>query len=519
MVLFLMVKIIIWIFLKIVRLCYIPLDIINTFLKPKFSPPITDSLLLIPANELVAKIRERQITSESVVQAYIKRIKEVNPILNAVIQDRFEDALKEAKKIEEILNESKSEEELKSRYPLLGLPISIKGSLAVKGLSHCSGVIIKKNRIAWSDARTVERVKNAGAIPLLVSNTPEFCLNWETTNKLIGTTNNPYDTRKTVGGSSGGEAALISSGASLFGIGSDIAGSLRIPMHYCGIWGHKPTPRLISIEGHYPSCPKEEWPDVFNVGPIARYSRDLAMLFDVLIEPEEKIKLKKPPATKNIKVFYIKQLKSFLTNSPSLSTLKAIDMTVQYFDSVCKNKCTPLSIATLNEASALSYYRLLNVDDIETTFGGKGEGAHFELLKYVFCLSQSVFTTIGYGILRWWYQIFPNSIKRKVFKEIDKIRDELIDTLGNDGVLIMPVVPNEATAHGSILKQLFDYGYCSIVNSLHFPSTACPVLKSNEGLPVGLQVIGAPYSDLLCLQVAQEIEMAFEGWKPPPWSI
>lgn len=141
-----------------------------------------------------------------VVQAYIKRIEEVNPLINAVIENRFQEALKEAEKVNEIL-ENFTEQELETKYPLLGVPITIKGSIAVKGMDHTSGMKHSQRRAA-EDAVSVKRVRDAGAIPLLVSNVPELCLNWETSNKLIGSTANPYDTRRTPGGSSGGEVRI-----------------------------------------------------------------------------------------------------------------------------------------------------------------------------------------------------------------------------------------------------------------------------------------------------------------------
>lgn len=144
------------------------------------------------------------------VKAYINRIKQVNPVINAVVADRFEEALEEAKAIDKMIaTNDLNIEQLKTQYPLLGLPVTVKESIAVKGLSHRAGCVIKyKGKpVAESDAYIVKLVRDAGAIPLLVSNTPELCMNWETINKATGMTMNPYDTTKTPGGSSGGEVS------------------------------------------------------------------------------------------------------------------------------------------------------------------------------------------------------------------------------------------------------------------------------------------------------------------------
>ncbi|KAL3277972.1 hypothetical protein HHI36_013312 [Cryptolaemus montrouzieri] len=508
-------RIIVWIVLKLFKVAFIPLTIIRLFYKKKVCPPITNDILFLPASALAAKIRNREISSETVIRSYIERISEVNPILNAVIDERFQDALEEAKQVEEVLNNATSIKEIEDQYPLLGVPITIKGSLAVEGLQHSAGVLLRTKR-ALKDAETVKRVREVGAIPLLVSNTPEFCLNWETTNKLIGTTNNPYDLRRSVGGSSGGEGALVSAGASVIGIGSDIAGSLRLPMNYCGVWGHKPSPRIISVEGHYPSCPEEEWPDVFHVGPISRYASDLSILFEILVEPNAKTKLKKPIDLKKLKVYYLKDIRNCLMNRTSSDIKKAIERVVTFFNSHTETSiCTEINPDLLKHASEYSYLRLLLVDNVDNLFEGKGEGSHWELLKFLFCMSKSVITSILYGVLRWWLWIIPRKYIKETLNDIRILKQEILQILDDQSVLILPVSTRDAPPHGDVFKMLFDFGYCSIFNSLGLPSTACPVMQTEQGMPIGVQVVGAPNCDRLCLAVAKEIERAFGGWKPP----
>lgn len=136
----------------------------------------------------------------------------MNPVINAVVAERFAEALEDAKAVDKMIaTNDLNIEELKTRYPFLGLPISVKESIAVKGMSHTAGCVVKKKGkpLAEIDADIVKLVKDAGAIPLLVSNTPELCMNWETINKVTGMTVNPYNTTKTPGGSSGGEVCFI----------------------------------------------------------------------------------------------------------------------------------------------------------------------------------------------------------------------------------------------------------------------------------------------------------------------
>lgn len=153
-------------------------------------------------------------------------------------------------------------------------------------------VFLEKQVPASDDADVIRSLKAAGAIPILVSNTPDQCMFWETYNKVTGLTRNPFDTRRTVGGSSGGEAALLGSGASVIGIGSDVAGSLRLPAMYVGVFGHKPSPRSISIEGHIPACKDKKFLDHFILGPMVRYMEDLPLVLNVMVKEEYRSLLK-----------------------------------------------------------------------------------------------------------------------------------------------------------------------------------------------------------------------------------
>ncbi|CAH0558606.1 unnamed protein product [Brassicogethes aeneus] len=201
------IRIIIWLFFRLLDFVFIPLMIIRCFKKKKTCPPIDNNILLYKASELSNLIRTQQLTSTLVVKTYIDRIKVVNKLLNAVIDDRFDSAIQEAKYVDDFVRSTKCTiNELKIKYPLLGVPITVKGSIDVAKLRNTSGLVTRKNvNPAEKDADAVALAREAGAIPLLTSNIPELCLNWESINNFVGTTKNPYDIRKTAGGSSGGE--------------------------------------------------------------------------------------------------------------------------------------------------------------------------------------------------------------------------------------------------------------------------------------------------------------------------
>lgn len=306
------------------------------------------------------------------VQAYIDRCKEVNPLVNAIVEDRFEDALEEARQIDaEIAKGTRTVEEMERDTPLLGLPVTVKESIAVKGMINQGGRVFKQRRVAAYDAPCVVLVKKYGGIILLVSNTPELCMCWETYNNVSGQTRNPYDLTRTPGGSSGGEAALISSGASLIGLSSDIAGSARLPAMFTGIYGHKPTPYAISPKGHIPASNVEYWGDFFTIAPMTRYASDLPLLLKCVNDPNgRKLQLDKQVDISTIKFFYMNN------DGPSGTTRRlskdikcTIDDVASFFNA---NK---VKINGLKWALEISMSAMLRIKNVETIYyeGEDGE--------------------------------------------------------------------------------------------------------------------------------------------------
>ncbi|XP_076754814.1 fatty-acid amide hydrolase 2-B [Xylocopa sonorina] len=279
--------------------------------KPSKVSAITNPILKLSATTLARKIRNGELSSEMVVQAYIERIKEVNSLLNAVVNERFEDALYEAKMYDAQLKDGKvTASYLETEKPLYGVPVTIKEICGVKGLSHTAGTVCRAGQKALDDGAAVKLLKDAGAIPLLVSNIPHLCAGYNTTNHLYGTTYNPYNTRKSPGGSSGGEAALISSGASVLGLGTDLAGSIRIPAHMTGIFGFKPSSGIIPLEGQWPEVEEETFNGMLALGPLARHMEDIYMAMKVLSAKSAiPLHLDEPVDIKNLKIFYANDIR------------------------------------------------------------------------------------------------------------------------------------------------------------------------------------------------------------------
>src|ERR1700730_10440116 len=241
-------------------------------------PRMTD-IAFLPAVFMAQQIRDKKISAVELVNAHLAKIDRLNPKLNAFVHVDPERVGRESHDADAALNGGKP------LGPLNGVPISIKSSLDVAGLRCEAGTRLRAGHIATQDAPLVVRLRNAGAIVLGVTNTPELLMAWETDNVLYGRTNSPWDLARTPGGSSGGEAAAIAAGMSPGGVGSDGGGSIRVPAHFSGICGLKPTPGRIPATGHFPAS-GGPFALIGVVGPIARTIADLKILFEVLQGPD-----------------------------------------------------------------------------------------------------------------------------------------------------------------------------------------------------------------------------------------
>ncbi len=227
------------------------------------------------ATELASRIRNKQLSPVEVVSAHLERISAINPKLNAVVAIA-DDALDKARAAEQSLMKGEA------IGPLHGVPFTCKDAFDVAGVRTTRGSKLFEHHVAETDATSVARLKHAGGIFLAKTNVPEFILWWETDNRVFGRTNNPWNTDRTPGGSSGGEAAAIATGASPLGIGSDVGGSIRMPAHYCGIVGLKPTHGRVPLTGHWPQALLR----ANHVGPMARTVRDIALALRLMSGPD-----------------------------------------------------------------------------------------------------------------------------------------------------------------------------------------------------------------------------------------
>src|ERR1700738_1747168 len=268
----------------------------------------------------IAEIREnvqtKKLSPVEVVAAHLERADALQPKLNAFVHLDAEAARAQACRAEETVRRGGA------LGPLFGVPITLKSCIDVAGWPSPAGSLLRRDYVAQADATLAARLRAAGAIFLGNTNTPEFLMAYETDNLISGKTSNPWDLSRSAGGSSGGEAAAIASGCSAGGVGSDGGGSVRVPAHFCGICGLKPTPGRIPATGHFPAgVGAFSWIGV--VGPMARTIADVRALFEVIAGPDPGDALSAPVPFRHINDAQLKGLRVGVLESDALSKVDA----------------------------------------------------------------------------------------------------------------------------------------------------------------------------------------------------
>ncbi|XP_028832440.1 fatty-acid amide hydrolase 2-A [Denticeps clupeoides] len=486
-------------------------------------PPITNPLLKVPAMRLARMIRRREVTSVEVVQAYIDRIQEVNPLINAMVKDRFSAALQEAVQVDKLIEEETGGEDvLEDRLPLLGVPITVKESFCLQGMPNSTGLISRKGLISTNDAPSVALLKRAGGIPLGVTNCSELCMWLESHNNIYGITCNPYDFGRIAGGSSGGEGSILGAGASVIGVGSDIGGSIRMPCFFNGIFGHKPTPGIVSNEGQHPP-PSGQQPGFISTGPMCRYAEDLLPMLKIMAGPNaERLPLSSEVDLKRLKFFSIPHDNGSALVSPVDSQLlQAQRRVVEKLEADLGVEVQELRLPQLKHSFQI-WGMMMSSPDKDgkppTTFAelmadnGNKVWPLWELFKWVFRCSSHTLAAIGLAVAE---MLQSNKPSPFILQQKESLQKEIEELLGTNGVLLYPSHPHLAPKHHHPLFTPFNFSYTAIFNILGLPVSQCPVGLSFEGLPLGVQVVAGKMQDHLCLATAQFLEKAFGGWREP----
>jgi amidase len=445
------------------------------------------------ASRMGKLIRSRELSPVELVQTQLARIDQLNPKLNAFVELRTELALAEARQAEMALQHGDAV------GPLHGIPISIKSSIAVAGLKLECGSRTRAGLVAQRDAVLVARLKAAGAIILGNTNVPEMLMAYETVNPLYGRTNSPLDLERTPGGSSGGEAAAIAAGLCAAGIGSDGGGSIRVPAHFSGICGLKPTPGRVPISGHWPES-AGPFALLGVVGPMARTVADLELIFRVIAGFDSGDAMATPIPLRDV------------------SADELNNLTVGYFEEIPFAPVTAETKSAVRTATNALQQSGLRIEAFHPDIFNEAREHWWTLFVR---LAAEMLTPEFKGRENEISTILTYSDRPPTKEELlaawfgrDQLRLRLAEQMSRVPVLICPVCSVPAFRHGErewgIAGQRVSYmdamSYTQWLNLLGNPAIVMQVGESPEGLPIGVQIVGQPNSEELILRIAQVLE-------------
>ncbi len=470
---------------------------------------MTQDLLDLPVVALAERLRSRALSPVALLDAHIARLLAVNPSINAITAERFDLARAEAQRAETRLRQP-------DPPPLTGIPCTIKEFVAVQGMPWTGGLMRRKDVKATEDAPVVQRLRAAGAIVMATSNAPEGGLWMETYNDLYGRTSNPWDLKRSPGGSSGGEGALVSSGASPFGIGSDVGGSIRIPAAFCGVFGHKPSGLMVPNTGHFPPGMGGTEP-YLCVGPLGRSVADLALLMGILAGPDGQGKahrrfvhnrnnldlktLRVVPLETNGRVSVRRPVRQAVRRAADALAARGARIDERPIPGLAR--AFEIWTAMLSEAADEHYDTILT--------GGPPLKVFQELVKLPFGKSNHTFAALALTAGDKLTAPFSGA-KGKLVEEGRKLQAEIEAMLGPDGVLLHPPYSRPAPRHRDSWRTPLDAQYTAIFNVLEFPVTVVPAGFESRGLPLAVQVVGGRGQDSLTLAVAAVLERDLGGW-------
>jgi amidase len=477
----------------------------------------------LTASQAARALRSGEITSSDLVREQLSFIAAHNPALNAIVTLDAEGALQQAKAADAARQRGEP------AGPLHGVPITIKDSFETAGMRTTAGFPPFANRIPAEDAPPVARLRQAGAILLGKTNLPTLASGIQTNNPVFGRTNNPWDTNRTPGGSSGGAAAAISAGISYLELGSDIGGSIRIPAHFCGVYGLKCTGGRVSGKGHLSSprrlAPPRGWEGLLqlgSMGPLGRSIDDLRLAFPILAEPGTP-GLEPPPAKE------ASALRLAFTDDFGGAPLEAETRSLLRVQ-VERLRQSGIQVEQVSGAG-------FDYDEAWFTAGAclGAINTLFQppLMQQFRKLASPLLARLGkpHPLQRGLY--FGASLRPQAVQEALARRQALIEQLerflGQWDAWLCPVFPSPAFTHrafnapvevdGKPESQLLaNLLHCILFNVSGHPVVTLPIGLTAAGLPVGMQVVGRRWQELALLDTAGQIARHTSGYQSPPLS-
>ncbi|HEV8369663.1 MAG TPA: amidase [Pyrinomonadaceae bacterium] len=450
-----------------------------------------DGLINYSLTRLAEMIRSRSVSPVEVAEAHLQQISKLNPELNAIVT-LAPDLLDRARDCESALMNG---DELGLLH---GVPFTVKDTIETAGLRTTSGSRIRSSFVPSHDAPAVARLKSAGAIVLGKTNAAEMAMDYTADNPVFGRTNHPIDASLTPGGSSGGEAVAICTHMSPGGLGSDLAGSIRIPAHFCGIAGLKPSTGRIPGEMQFPPS-TGPYSLGAVIGPMARTVADLRQLFRVLANEET-------PQVRTLKGVRVAWYADDGTAPVTKETADAVATAASALKEagLITEDRRPPNVERANELW-LRVFSRASVVQLRSVYAGReNEGGSFVSWRLKTADDLPVATLDEY-ILSW--------------MERDRLRSELLDWLETTPLLVCPVGATSAYKHdtlkvsvdGTTMGTFRAFSYSQAFNLFDLPVVTVPAGRSKEGLPIGVQIVGRPFAEELVLAAAEIVEEAVFG--------
>ncbi|MBG1232271.1 amidase [Aestuariivirga litoralis] len=478
-------------------------------------------LIFKSATDLGQMLKARKISARELLQACLDQFAKHNEALNAIVVTDIPQAMKAAAAADKRLDAGEP------LSPIDGVPMTAKESFNWTGTPTTFGDPAFADNIATSDSDAIKRLTGAGAVLYGKTNVPLDLSDWQSSNAVYGTTNNPWKLSRTPGGSSGGAAAALATGMSAIEVGSDIGASIRNPAHYCGVYGHKPTYQLVSYKGHgLPGSVSTA--DITVAGPLARSAKDLSVLLGILAGPPEpearayKVSLPKPEQ---------KSLKDFRVAVKLTSPVTDVDHQVQ--DKIAKLAATlekrvaRLSMTAAPDFSDEENYQIF-ITLLRSTASKKlSDVQYFDAVARAKQLSNSdrsyvAMMTRAFALShRDWLRVHDRRNQMRLawdafFEDWDVMLCPVAASTafvqnykGERHERLIPVNGKQQ----SVIDQRFWAGYSG---GYYLPSTVAPLGLAEDGLPVGVQIITREYDDLKAIRFAELLEKDFGGFIAPP---
>ena len=442
-----------------------------------------------------------ELTAAEIVDEHIRRIRQINPAINAITDLQVEQARQEAAAADRAYRSGTI------LGPLHGVPLTIKSSIAAAGCRHECGSPLRRGEVAKTDATLVRRLKSAGAVILGTTNVPEFLMAYETDNAIYGRTSAPFDLKRTSGGSSGGDSAAVASGCSAGSFGSDAGGSVRVPAHFCGLYGLKSTPGEIPRTGHWPAVAGPST-SLASVGPLARTAEDLDLLLRVTAgyDPRDVSSVCRPAP-----------------GPPDPAELRSLR--IGWFDHAWGTPATRETRTAVRRASRALADAGFDVDKVELR--GLEQAPKVWWLLFGIALKTLIEGSVpaDYRLHEVSYDAMAEDRTEAGtgYKDLllgwvqqDQLRYRLLQQMRDYPILLCPVAAIPAFRHRerswSIEGQTVSYPgafvYSQVFNLLGVPAASAPAGRSPEGLPIGVQVVGRPLEDRIVTAVTMELESA-----------